>query len=94
MKKTNLIIIALLISNTFFAQQMLPTPKQVETFLKSRTYVVQNNNIFGMYNVAIEDAAKKHWKITDHFILSKNEFQEKKHIKSASMIVQTETHFE
>lgn len=94
MKKSVLIISALFLSITFFAQQMLPTAKQVKTFLASRTYVVQDNNLFGMYNSAIEEAAKKHWKITKYYILSKNEFQQKKHVTTASMLVQTETHFE
>jgi len=94
MKKSILIISILFLSTSFFAQQMIPTSKQVKTFLNSRTYIVQDNNIFGMYNSAIEEAAKKHWKITDFFILSKNEFQQKKHVTTASMLVQTESHFE
>jgi len=94
MKKSILIITALFLSITFFAQQMLPTSKQVKTFMDSRTYIVQDNNLFGMYNSAIEEAAKKHWKITEHYILSKNEFQKKKHVTSASMLIQTESHFE
>lgn len=94
MKKIILVIVSIFISNIFFAQQMLPTSKQVKTFLESRTYVVQDNNIFGTYNSAIEEAAKKHWRITKHFILSKNEFQQKKHVTTASMIVLTDTQFE
>lgn len=94
MKKLTLIILAIFLSITIFAQQILPTPKQVKTFLNSRTYVVQDNNIFGTYNSAIEEAAKKHWKITPFFILSKNEFQQKKKVPTASMIVKTESHFE
>jgi len=94
MKKISILILALFISVTFFAQQILPTPKQVKTFLDSRTYVVQDNNIFGTYNNAIEEAAKKHWTITKFFILSKDEFKTKKKVTTASMIVKTESHFE
>ncbi len=76
------------------AQQMLPTEKQVNTFIHSRTYFVFDNNIFGMYNNAIEEAAKKHWKITDFDFINKDEFKKKIKIPTASMVVQTESHFE
>jgi len=94
MKSFSLIISAILLSASLFAQQMLPTSKQVNTFLDSRTYFVQDNNLFGMYNSAIADAAKKHWKITDYAIINKDDYNRKKHVPTASMIIQTESHFE
>jgi hypothetical protein len=92
--KINILLILLLCNNYLFAQEFLPTEKEVNTFLESRTYIVQDNNIFGTYNSAIEEAAKKHWKITPYSILSKDEFQKKRNVPTASMIVQTESHFE
>ncbi len=76
------------------AQQLLPTEKQVNKFLNSRTYFVYDNNIFGMYNNAIEEAANKHWKITDYDFINKDEFKKKIKVPTASMVVQTESHFE
>ena len=73
---------------------MLPSSKQVNTFLDSRTYIVQDNNLFGMYNSAISDAAKKHWKVTKYAIINKDDYNKKKHVPTASMIIQTESHFE
>lgn len=94
--KTKLVLILLFMSifRLAFPQEILPTDKEVKTFLESKTYVVQDNNIFGTYNAAIEEAAKKHWKITPYSILSKDEFQKKKNVPTASMIVETESHFE
>ncbi len=94
MKTISLVITAILISSSIFAQQMLPTSKQVNTFLDSRTYIVQDNNLFGMYNSAISDAAKKHWKVTKYAIINKDDYNKKKHVPTASMIIQTESHFE
>ena len=96
MKKQAVILIFIL---TYFsvlssAQQVLPTEKQVNTFLRSRTYFVYDNNIFGTYNSAIKDAANKHWKITDFDFINKDDFKKKKNVSSASMIIQTESHFE
>ncbi len=97
MKKQALFLVLLFV--TIFsvysnAQQMLPTAKQVTRFLNSRTYFVYDNNIFGMYNTAIEDAANKHWKITDFDFINKDEFKKKKNVSTASMVIQTESHFE
>ncbi len=92
-------IIILTFFSVFFsalssAQQILPTEKQVNTFLHSRTYFVYDNNIFGTYNSAIKDAANKHWKITDFDFINKDAFKKKKNVSTASMVVQTESHFE
>ncbi len=96
MKKQILILTLLLTSLSLVSvsQQILPTEKQVNTFLNSRTYFVYDNNIFGTYNNAIEDAANNHWKITDFDFINKDEFKKKKNVSSASMVIQTESHFE
>ena len=96
MKKQTMILAFIL---TYFsvlssAQQMLPTEKQVNTFIHSRTYFVYDNNIFGMYNGAIKDAANKHWKITDYDFINKDDFKKKLKVSTASMVVETESHFE
>lgn len=94
--KSSFLIVVILSTAYYlsFSQEILPSSKEVNTFLESRTYFVQDNNIFGTYNSAIEEAAKKHWKITSYSILSKDDFQKKKKIPTASMLIQTESHFE
>ncbi len=94
--KSSFLIVVILSTAYYlsFSQEILPSSKEVNTFLESRTYFVQDNNIFGTYNSAIEEAAKKHWKITSYSILSKDDFQKKKNIPTASMLIQTESHFE
>jgi len=96
MKNITIFLAGLLffLSASVSAQQVLPTEKQVNTFLHSRTYFVYDNNIFGTYNSAIKDAANKHWKITDFDFINKDAFKKKKNVPTASMIVQTESHFE
>jgi hypothetical protein len=96
MKKTIIptIILLLFVFNNIIAQQFLPESKYVKAFLDSRTYFVYDNNIFGMYNAAIEEAADKHWKITDYDFINKDEFKKKKNVPTASMIIQTESFFE
>jgi len=46
MKTIKLIIIAIFLSVTINAQQFMPVSKYVKAFLDSRTYFVQDNNIF------------------------------------------------
>ncbi len=94
MKTISIILISILLSTTILAQQMLPTAKQVKTFLNSRTYFVQDNNLFGMYNGAIKEAAEKHWKITKFFMINKDDYNKKRKVPEASMLIQTESHFE
>ncbi len=88
------VIFGLLIVQIVDAQQFLPTKTQVNNFLKSRTYFVFDNNIFGTYNTAIEEAARKHWKITKFDFINDKEFNRKKKSPGASVIVQTDSHFE
>jgi hypothetical protein len=94
MKTIKLIIIAIFLSVTINAQQFMPESKYVKAFLDSRTYFVQDNNIFGMYNSVIKEAAEKHWKITEYTIINKDEFNNKRYVPTASMIIQTVSHFE
>lgn len=96
MKKNKFLPILLMFTGitSMFSQQVLPTAKEVETFLDSRTYFVYDNNLFGMYNNAIEDAANKHWEITDFDFINKDEYKKKKNVPTASMIIQTESFFE
>ena len=93
MKKT--ILTGLLISFTVLlsAQQKLPSSREVKTFLKSNTYIVLDNNIFGMWNTAIREAVDAHWNITPKRYINPDEFKEKKNYPTASFILEAKTYF-
>jgi len=94
MKKIILLIFMLSILVNVNAQQKLPTSAEIEAFYKSKTYVVLDNNIFGMWNNAIREAVEKDWTITPFEFITPDEFKVKMKRPGASFILTTDTYFE
>lgn len=75
-------------------QNAVPTQKQIKTFLKSTTYVVLDQSMFGtIYNEKIKSAMKKHWKLTKYEFITKAEYTQKRKNSKASFLAKTEVVF-
>ncbi len=94
MKKVILVLFASFIAANIFAQQQLPSKKEINTFLKSNTYIVLNNNVFSFWNNDIRDAVDKHWKITKFEYVNPDQHKAKKNRPGASFIQETKAYFD
>lgn len=84
---------AIFFTSTIFGQPQIPSEKDLNNFYNSTTYVLLNNNMFGMYNSSIRSAADTYWTITPHKYINKDDYKRKKKFPLASFILQTTTHF-
>lgn len=94
MKKFLITVFTISLVTGVFAQQKLPTNKEVQDFLKSKTYIVLDNNIFGMWNNAIKEAADENWTITPYEFISPDDFKVKMKRPGTSFILTTSDYFE
>ena len=60
------LVILLLNFNNVFSQQTVGTHAQLEHFLRTKTYVVLENNPLLEYNSIIKETIKKHWTLTKY----------------------------
>lgn len=94
MKKILITVFALSISAICFAQQKIPSNTEIQDFLKTKTYIVLDNNIFGMWNNAIKEAADENWTITPYEFISPDDFKVKMKRSGTSFIILTTGYFE
>ena len=64
MKKNILILAAILITGSIYAQRTVGTQEQLKQFLKTKTLIVTDNNPLSEYNFEIKESVKRSWKIT------------------------------
>ncbi len=60
------VVASLCVGQTILKAQNTTTAADVETFFKTTTYIVLDNNPMTEWNMKIEDAAKNHWHITPY----------------------------
>ena len=75
-------------------REYLPTPEDLEQFHRTKTYIVLNDNPLSDYNIEIQDAVKKYWKITEYEFLPFGEFGEKSADPGASFLYMARVNFE
>jgi len=75
------------------SQDATATPQDIERFLKSKTYVVKDPNIFGAYNHAIQEAMEKNWTITEWEFIDETKFAQLKRSYRYSFIRKTKVTF-
>jgi len=76
----NLIPVSLLficLPFVIFAQIKTPDKEKVDIFLKSKTYVVLEDNPFSAFNAFVSDGFSEVWKITPYEVISYEEFEKK-----------------
>jgi hypothetical protein len=77
-----------------FGQDAVATPEQVDQFLKSKTYVVYDDNIFGSYNNAIKKAIQNYWTLTPVEFIDIVKYNQLKGSFRNSFIIRTKVNFE
>ncbi len=75
-------------------REYLPTQEDLDHFHTTKTYVVLESNPLSDYNMEIQDAVKKLWKITEYEFLPMDDFAEKSKDKNASFLYLAGVSFE
>ncbi len=75
-------------------REYLPTAEDLNHFHTTKTYVILESNPLSDYNLEIQDAVKKFWKITEYEFLSFDEFGDKSVDKNASFLYVAAVNFE
>jgi hypothetical protein len=95
MKKITVLSLCVLSSLTLPAQrEYLPTPEDLEHFYSTTTYVVLQDNPISEYNLEIQDAIRKYWKITGYEFIGFSEFGEKSADTNGSFLYTAAVSFE
>jgi len=90
---TNLLLI--LILQTMHAEDIRTalTAAHLNTFFKSTTYVVLDDNQLSDYNIKVQDAVKKYWNITPTQYITQNDFQTKRMDPKNSFLILSDVVF-
>ncbi len=75
-KKHGIILLFLLANSLLFAQLKFADSKTINEFLRTKTYIVLEDIMFSDFNTAINEAAKKHWKITPYEIINLKKYEQ------------------
>ncbi|MBN2681387.1 MAG: hypothetical protein JXR58_02655, partial [Bacteroidales bacterium] len=84
----------LIISFLSYSQNEVGTREQIETFFKTTTLVVVDDNPLLEYNMEIKEAIEKSWKITEYKFISRTEYEEKRKDANYSFITLDDAVFE
>jgi hypothetical protein len=93
MKQLLILVLISALSLPVFGQDAVATPEQVEQFLKSKTYVVYDENIFGSYNKAIKKAVEDYWTLTPVEFIDIVKYNQLKGSFRNSFIIRTKVNF-
>ncbi len=94
MKKIILSLLLLLFVTYAGAQHHLPSPQDYKDFLKTKTFVVLDENPMSDFNFMIKKVMPRVWNITDYDVISQTEFEEKRRDPSYSFIVTSTVTFD
>ncbi len=83
-------LLGLVVTN---AKEHLPTEKDYQTFLKSKTLVVMDNNPMSDFNFKIKEVMKNVWTLTEYDFITEQEFEDKKSDSSYSFLLSTTVTF-
>jgi hypothetical protein len=88
------VLMVLPMAHLLAQREYLPTPEDLEQFHRTKTFIVLNDNPLSDYNIEIQDAVKKYWKITPYEFLPFGEFGEKSSDPGASFLYMARVNFE
>jgi len=95
MKKLFLSIILTITMTSLFAQrEYVPKTADIEKFFKSKTFVVLEPSPLSEYNIEIQDALKRDWKITSYEFTDQKGFKEKSKDENYSFLYTSYVVFE
>ncbi len=91
----NLFLLFLTLFSTFrlISQEKSASQTDIEKFFKTKTYFVQDENMFNDYNNAMKEAANNTWTITPFDFMSTAEFSKQRKNPNYSFIVRTKVTF-
>lgn len=75
MKNLMFTTILLTVNISMFAQLKFADKETLSAFLKTKTYIVLEDAMYSDFNNGIEQAAEKHWKITEYEIIDLASFE-------------------
>jgi hypothetical protein len=76
------------------SQNYVPTRDDVNSFLKTRTMVVLDNNPMSMYNTWIKEAVEQNWTVTEFDFIVFSDFDKYKNDPSFSFLMTTDVYFD
>ncbi len=94
MKKILLFILLVSISHQMWGQDAVATQDEIQKFMKTTTYVVYDENIFGSYNSAIKKAVENYWTLTPIKFIKATEYRKLRKNYRNSFIIRTKVNFE
>ena len=71
-----MILSIVILSQNVFSQSYIPSKEDLESFFKTKTMVVLEDNPMLQYNLNIREVMKQHWNITEYDFISFKEFEE------------------
>lgn len=94
MKRTISLLMGIFIAVvTTFAKEHLPSEEDYQSFLKSKTLVVMDNNPMSDFNFKIKEVMKNVWTVTEYDFITEQEFEDKKDDSSYSFLLSTTVTF-
>ncbi len=96
MKKLIVILVLAGFGFNSFAQKAVGTPKDIERFMNTTTYIVLEKNPLLEYNQIIKETVEKHWTITPYEFVtfSTDDFEKARFDTSKSFLIMHKVFFE
>lgn len=94
MKKIAIFLILFSLGFTIKGQDAVATNDEIQKFMKTKTYVVYDENIFGSYNKAIKKAVENYWTLTPVEFIDAKEYAKLKGSYRNSFIIRTKVNFD
>ncbi|NBC82035.1 MAG: hypothetical protein GVY19_01510 [Bacteroidetes bacterium] len=92
-KKIALLLATAFIYVTHISAQTVPTQDDVQSFFRTKTLVVLENNPLSEFNMIIQNVIKEQWKVTDYEFIKETEFEEKRKDPQYSFLYTTNVTF-
>jgi len=94
MKKVLAILAMGIVTLNMIGQDYVPTKGDIDRFLKTKTYVVLEENQLSEYNLVIQNVMPEEWKITPYDFISWKEFETKRTNPAFSFILLLQVKFD
>jgi hypothetical protein len=94
MKKVLAVWIFGVMALSLFAQDYIPTKADIDRFLKTKTYVVLEDNQLSEYNLVIQNVMPEEWKMTPYEFISWKEFETKRTNPAFSFLLLVQVKFD
>jgi len=93
MKRLIFVLISLFFISNSFGQVKTASAEDIARFLKSKTYVVMEDDPFSAFNAYVEEYMQKAWTITPYEVINMETFESKCGDPNASFLLVAEARF-